>query len=49
MSKIVFMNDCVANVYGIQTKLIEGKDSLWVNKQEINPNGTKLLLVLILD
>ena len=42
MKKIVFMNDYAANGYGIQTKLIEGKDYLWVNKQEIDPNGTKL-------
>ena len=36
------MNDYAANGYWILTKLIEGKDYLWVNKQKIDTNGTKL-------
>jgi glucokinase len=44
LEKIVFMNDFVANGYGIQTHLIEGKDLISINNKPINPDGPKATL-----
>ena len=44
IEKIVFMNDFVANGYGIQTHLIEGKDIITINNKKVNPNGPKATL-----
>ena len=41
IEKIIFLNDFVANGYGIQTKMIEGVDYLIVNDKPIDPNGPK--------
>ena len=44
IEKVIFLNDFVANGFGIQTKMIEGVDYLIVNNKPIDPNGPKATL-----
>ena len=44
IEKVVFLNDFVANGYGIQTKMVKGVDYLIVNDKPIDPNGPKATL-----
>ena len=42
LDKVIFLNDFVANGYGIQTKLIKGQDYTIINDVPVDPNGVKI-------
>lgn len=44
IKKLAFLNDFVCNGYGIQSKLEEGKDYIFLNKKKIDPEGPKAMI-----
>ena len=42
IEKVIFLNDFEANGYGIQTKLMKGKDYSIINEGHVDPNGVKI-------
>ena len=44
ITKLVFLNDFVCNGYGIQSKLVKGKDFTMLNEKPIDSNGPKAMI-----